>query len=61
LDLSKFEHVGLYDPNSPDAEQRRELLEYLVAHGASISPSQRSRSAPSSLQTQSAGCGARSA
>jgi adenylate cyclase len=36
LDLSEFERVGLYDPNSADADQRRELLEYLVANHVSI-------------------------
>jgi len=35
-DLSELSEVGLYDPDSPDADDRRALLEYLLAHGATI-------------------------
>jgi len=31
-----FESAGLYDPASPDAAERLALLEWLVAHGATI-------------------------
>jgi adenylate cyclase len=36
VDLDAFERAGLYDPAQPDAAARRELLEYLTAHGATI-------------------------
>jgi adenylate cyclase len=35
-DLSGFEALGLYDPAAPNAEERRELLEWLTARGVSL-------------------------
>ncbi|HXW38934.1 MAG TPA: hypothetical protein VEJ44_04505, partial [Acidimicrobiales bacterium] len=36
MDTSAWEEAGLYDPASPEAEERLTLLEYLTARGASI-------------------------
>jgi class 3 adenylate cyclase len=36
MDWDELTRLGLYDPNAPDAEQKRELLEYLAAQGATI-------------------------
>ncbi len=36
VDASDFEAEGLYDPASPDAEERLALLEYLVGLGATL-------------------------
>jgi class 3 adenylate cyclase len=36
VDLSELEAAGLYDPASPDATARRELLEYLVDLGCTV-------------------------
>lgn len=38
IDLAEFEALGLYDPQSPNAEDRRAVLEWLTARG--ISPDQ---------------------
>lgn len=36
MDLHQFEAVGLYDPRSPKAAERRELIEWLVGRGVTI-------------------------
>jgi adenylate cyclase len=36
IDLSEFEARGLYDPNAPNAADRRALLEWLVRRGISV-------------------------
>jgi class 3 adenylate cyclase len=36
METQRWEHAGLYDPASSDAAERRELLEYLTARGASV-------------------------
>jgi len=36
VDLATFEAHGLYDPDAPDASERRVLLEHLAARGATI-------------------------
>src|SRR5512143_2834400 len=36
MDLQAFEAAGLYDPSSPEAAERRELLEWLVARGITL-------------------------
>jgi adenylate cyclase len=37
MDLGKYEAYGLYDPDAPDAADRRELLEHLDAQGVPVS------------------------
>jgi class 3 adenylate cyclase len=36
VDLAELEAHGLYDPDAPDAEEQRALLEYLVAQGVGL-------------------------
>jgi class 3 adenylate cyclase len=36
VDLGAYEAAGLYDPDSPEADQRRELLEFLEEQGCTL-------------------------
>jgi adenylate cyclase len=36
VDTDEWERAGLYDPDSPKADERRALLEYLTARGATL-------------------------
>jgi class 3 adenylate cyclase len=36
MDVAEWTRHGLYDPDAPDATERRELLEYLADHGATL-------------------------
>jgi class 3 adenylate cyclase len=36
VDLTEFERIGLYDPAAPEAVQRLELLEFLIAEGCTV-------------------------
>jgi adenylate cyclase len=36
VDTDEWERAGLYDPESPQADERRDLLEYLTARGATL-------------------------
>lgn len=53
IDLDAYAEAGLYDPSSPDAEDRHALLEWLEAQGTTIE--QMRRSAASGSLTSAAG------
>src|SRR5438445_1396472 len=36
MDLEELQQAGLYDPDSPGADERRELIEFLLEEGCTI-------------------------
>lgn len=43
MDVEELQVNGLYDPNAPDSEARRALLQYLVDRGATVEQMQRAQ------------------